>query len=369
MNNKLIRKMPRVAYCTGFWCTNIGNGFFSLGVEYVLKKILGERQVTVVSDYQTYTTGYGKRLFPHKKQLEYIKYLDVDYIVLAGPVLSKYFLPLWKDILLYLQKKGIGYVLLSAGTMKLDDVSRNDIKEFFKKCPPYILSSRDTSVYNEFGEYALNSYDGICFSFFVSDYYSPSTLSGLGDYIICNFDKISEPKLRIDNSNKNDYNRKFIFEGQTIKLSYSKLLNNLTSKTDRYTDALIYMLSVLPAPKREDMLGNYKIIRTDQRFHPHYRGKIYRQNNSYCADLPYGYINLYANSKLTLSDRVHACAVTLAFGNSAMLFSKTNRLGLLGRVGATEICERPVTLDLNYVKQEKEKMVDWLNTVFEDSKK
>lgn len=45
----------KVAYCTGFWCTNIGNGFFSLGVEYVLKKILGAENVTVVSDYQTLT--------------------------------------------------------------------------------------------------------------------------------------------------------------------------------------------------------------------------------------------------------------------------------------------------------------------------
>ena len=76
----------KVAYCTGFWCTNIGNGFFSLGVEYVLKKILGAENVTVVSDYQTYTTSYGKRLYPHKNQLEYIAKLDVDYIVLAGPV-------------------------------------------------------------------------------------------------------------------------------------------------------------------------------------------------------------------------------------------------------------------------------------------
>ena len=90
----------KVAYCTGFWCTNIGNGFFSLGVEYVLKKILGAENVTVVSDYQTYTTSYGKRLYPHKNQLEYIAKLDVDYIVLAGPVISKYFLLLWKDILL-----------------------------------------------------------------------------------------------------------------------------------------------------------------------------------------------------------------------------------------------------------------------------
>lgn len=368
MSNELMTKIPKVAYCTGFWCTNIGNGFFSLGVEHVLKKILGEQRVTIVSDYQTYTTSYGKRLFPHEKQLEYIKHLDVDYIVLAGPILSKYFLPLWKDILLHLKKRGIGYILLSVGTMKLDTISRSDIKEFFKICPPYILSSRDTSVYNEFGRYALNSYDGIYFSFFVSDYYTPSTMKELGDYIVCNFDKISEPKLTMDNSDDSNYSRKFDFEDKIIKLSYSKLFNNLTSKTDRYTDALIYMLSVLPAPKREDKLGKYKIIRTDQRFHPHYRGKIYRQNNSFCADIPYGYINLYANSKLTLSDRVHSCAVTLAFGNSAMLFSKTNRLGLLGRVGATDICERPVKLDLDYVNKEKEKMINWLSLILGESK-
>lgn len=81
----------KVAYCTGFWSTNIGNGFFSLGVEYALKKILGPKNVTVVSDYQTYTTGYGKRLYPDKNQLMYINSLEVDYVVLAGPVISKYF--------------------------------------------------------------------------------------------------------------------------------------------------------------------------------------------------------------------------------------------------------------------------------------
>ena len=56
----------KVAYCTGFWCTNVGNGFFSMGVEYALKKCLGEKNVTVVSDFQTYTTSYGKRLYPDK---------------------------------------------------------------------------------------------------------------------------------------------------------------------------------------------------------------------------------------------------------------------------------------------------------------
>lgn len=363
MNN-----MIKVAYCTGFWCTNIGNGFFSLGVEYLLKKVLGENQVTVVSDYQTYTTSYGKRLYPDKKQLEYIKDLDVDYVVLAGPVLSKYFLMLWKDILVELQQRGIGYILLSAGTMKLPDDAKNEIKKFFKQYPPFILSSRDTSVYNEFGEYAIHAYDGICCSFFVSDLYTPATMKNAGEYIICNFDKLGEPKIWKDCNDNQKYSRQFVFKDEKYNIAFPKIITKSMAKTDRFTDALIYAMSVLPAPKRADKIGKYKIIRTDQRFHPHYRRKIYRQNNSFCADLPYGYLNLYANAALTLSDRVHACAATLAFGNSAMLMVKTNRLGLLGRVGVEEITEHPVRLDMERLRQEKDSQIEWLRDVLVENK-
>ena len=115
-----------------------------------------------------------------------------------------------------------------------------------------------------------------------------------------------------------------------------------------------------PQKRRKNTIGEYEIIRTDHRFHPHFRRKIYSQYNSFCSDLPYGYLNIYANSKLTLSDRVHACAATLAYGNSAMLFAKTNRIGLLERVGVEEITEHPVKLDLDRLEKEKKDMIAWL---------
>ena len=76
--------------------------------------------------------------------------------------------------------------------------------------------------------------------------------------------------------------------------------------------------------------------------------------------MPYGYINIYANSKLTLSDRVHACAVTMAFGHPAMLFAKTNRVGLLERVGAGGISLHPVKPDVLFIENEKKQMKKWL---------
>lgn len=353
----------RVAYCTGFWCTNIGNGFFSLGVEYVLKKILGTENVTVISDYQTYTTSYGKRLYPDKNQLNYIKYLDVDYIVLAGPVISDYFLTLWKDTLTFMKQRGVGYIILSAGTMKLSEKLSTAVKTFMEECPPFILSSRDSTVFREFGQFAVNAYDGICFSFFVPDLYSPAQMSGMGNYVICNFDKINEPLIRKICGNEKSSGLSFEYEYETYEIRFPGILTKIMAKTDRFTDALTYAMSILPAPKRADTIGKYRVIRTDQRFHPHYRSKIYRQKNSFCADIPYGYLNLYANAELTLSDRIHACAVTLAFGNSAMLFAKTDRLGLLERVGAEMIMNHPVRLDMMALLDEKNKMVQWLSNV------
>ncbi len=354
----------RVAYCTGFWCTNIGNGFFSMGVEYALKKILGEKNVTVVSDLQTYTTSYGKRLYVDRNQLEYISSLDVDYVVLAGPVLSRYFLELWEKILLRLKKRGVGYIILSAGTMKLNEEDCNAIKNFFKECQPYALSTRDQSTYDAFSSFARHSYNGICFSFFTPDCYSPAGLTRLSPYVVYNFDKIMEPKIVECENEEKSFLHQFEYEGVSYCVSYAKWLTSISAKTDRFTDALIYVASILPAKRRNEKMGRYRIIRTDHRFHPHFRRKIYQQANSFVADLPYGYLNLYANADLTLSDRVHACAVTLAFGHSAMLFAKTNRCGLLERIGAEEICEHPVKLDLAYLESEKVKQLCWLDHIF-----
>lgn len=347
----------KVAYCTGFWCTNIGNAFFSMGVEHVLKEILGKENVTLVSDLQTYTTSYGKRLYPHKNQLEYISNLEVDYVVLAGPMISKYFVSLWGDILVSLEKRGTRYILLSAGMMKMNAEAFESCSKFFEEHPPYILTSREKSTFDTFGKYADNAYDGICFSFFAPDYYSPC---GMGEkYFVFNFDKIAEPQISTDGKGKNN-STIFEFDGETYHVRHTSLLTRMAYKTDRFSDALIYAASLLPQKRREDKIGDYRVIRTDHRFHPHFRNKIYSQGNSFCADLPYGYFNIYANSSFTMSDRVHACAVTLAYGGTAMLFSQTDRVGLLERVGAGDITKCPVTLDLDFVSSEKKKLVEWL---------
>ncbi len=354
----------KVAYCTGFWSTNLGNGFFSLGVEYALKKLLGTENVTVLSDFQTYTTSYGKRLYPDKNQLDFISALDIDYVVLSGPMLSRYFVQLWKDVIINLHKRGVRYILLSAGIMKLENSKKDELYNFLKEYPPYILISRDEDTYYEFSRFADHAYNGICFSFFVPDLYNPCKTPDLEPYVIYNFDKINEPDIWIKGTKKKKADIDFTFLKNKFCVRHSPV-TRLAFKSDRFTDALIYALSALPKTTKPNRIGEYTVIRTDHRFHPHFRRKIYRYSNSYCADLPYGYLNLYANATFTLSDRVHACAVTLAFGNSAMLFSATPRSGLLDRVGATQVRTKLEKLDLAYLNNEKSLMLNWLGNKLE----
>jgi hypothetical protein len=91
--------------------------------------------------------------------------------------------------------------------------------------------------------------------------------------------------------------------------------------------------------------------------------KIYQHPNAVASDEPWTYFNIYANAEFTLADRVHACVATLAYGKPAMLFTPSPRQALFSRVGAAEIRERPVTLNLDWLEEERMKQLGWLKSV------
>ena len=49
------------------------------------------------------------------------------------------------------------------------------------------------------------------------------------------------------------------------------------------------------------------LIRLDHRYNPAIPRKIYSKPNTFSADIPEGYLSIYKSSKLTVSNRVHAC--------------------------------------------------------------
>jgi hypothetical protein len=350
----------KVAYIGGCWSTNIGNAFFNLGADYVLKQVFGDENVFMVADHSAFAPLWkaSKGNIPYS--INYWKHLDVDYVVLLGPILGKQFLPVWKDTLDTLKLRGIRYMILSAGMMKYTDEDIAETKAYFNENPPYLITTRDRTMYETFKDSVKNIYDGVCFAFFVPNYYKPVG-TDLGKTIAVNFDKIDEPYIYIDNP-KNKYKVEFDFEEHHFGMQF-KNLSKIGLRTDRFTDALVYLASPLPRGKRSEKLGEYTIIRPDHRYNPLFIRKVYRYPNSFCSDIPHTYVNIYANADLTISDRVHACAISLAYGNSAYLFAKTGRSELLTRVGAECIYDHPVKINLEYLNSEKLKLIEWLKSM------
>ncbi len=350
----------KVAYIGGCWSTNIGNAFFNLGADYVLKQVFDGDGVNMVMDQSAFTPGWKRKRGNIPWAVNYWEHLDVDYVVLLGPILSEAFLAIWKPTLDVLKERGIRYMILSAGMMKYDDSVISGIKEYFAENPPYAVTTRDRKTYDTFRDCVPRIYDGVCFAFFVPDYYKPFG-NDLGDVLALNFDKIDEPHLYVDEPGKKA-DKEFDFDGHHFGMKF-KGLAGIGLKTDRFTDALVYAASPLPRGKRPETIGGYTVIRPDHRYNPMFIRKVFRYANSFCADIPHTYADIYANAKLTVSDRVHACALTLAYGNSAYLLAKTGRSGLLTRVGADGITEHPVKIDLAYLKSEKQKLIDWLKEI------
>lgn len=350
----------KVAYIGGCWSTNIGNAFFNLGADYVLKQVFSERNVNMVMDQSAFTPGWKRKNGNIPWAVNYWQHLCVDYVVLLGPVISKYFLPIWKETLDKLKSRGIKYMLLSTGMMKCEEETVNEVKKYFKTNPPFVVTTRDRKTYDTFCDCITNIYDGICFAFFVPDYYTPFK-TDFKKSIALNFDKIDEPYIYLNkHGSHNDV--QFDFDGHTFGIKY-KRFSQIGLKTDRLSDALVYLFSPLPRGKRASKIGEYTILRPDHRYNPMFVRKAFRYGNSFCGDIPHTYANIYANADLTVSDRVHACALTLAYGNSAFLLAKTERSGLLDRVGAHEIMNHPVAIDLGRLKEEKEALINWMRQV------
>jgi hypothetical protein len=76
-------------------------------------------------------------------------------------------------------------------------------------------------------------------------------------------------------------------------------------------------------------------------------------------------LNLYRNTTLAISDRLHGVIPTLAYGNPARLVSDSPRTHLFSRIGLTDVTNQVVTADLDLIEEEKTAMLDRLAEIHE----
>ncbi len=342
----------RTALVYGAWGQNIGNAFFNLGGEHLLRQ--AGHHVSLIQDQPAYATFRNEEKGNFDNAFDFIGALDVDLVVLQGPLFTRNFGNIWRPTMEKLKRRGVSWGVLAGSFRKFTDEEIVVAAELFAEHPPLFISTRDELTHQRIESLCEVSRSGICSAFFLPQMYQPPRLADPEDadgYVSFCFDHFVEPTVTPDvHGDVSIGNGRF-------SLTYPRFAERMA----RTSKAHAYVGHFTDARSLPTVVGNRLVLRPEHRSNPHIPGKIYRNPNSFAWDEPYTYLTAYANSELTLSDRVHACVATLAYGGRAMLHNPiTRRHALFAAVGAETIADEPVSIDRDLLSANYQETVDFL---------
>lgn len=301
----------KISIIKGCWITNIGNAFIDFGSMESLRLACPKAEIVGASSFPIWIfhTQSQKGIFSRKHFSNYfslIHQVDADFAVFSGMVLSKGFIQRYKKEILMLKKRGTRIIINGGGARTYSNEEVEKYRNFLKEVEPYCFISRDEYSFNYYKDLAEYSYNGIDCAFFINDYFRPAALY-LTDFVVYTFDKMKVPLILNESAS--------IVRAHHCPRSINK----------RYL----------------------------------------KDPNTLISDRPEDYLNLYANAKITYTDRVHACVATLAFGNSCQLHCDTPRTRLFEKVGIStaEIRENVVSIDQGRLTAAKNAQVRFLSSV------
>jgi hypothetical protein len=345
---------PKVALVSGFWAQNIGNAFFNIGGKWILGEIFGHDNVQFIQDQPAYRTFYDQSKGAPRNYANLLSDLDVEYVVLQGPMLTTTFRAIWEPAFREYRRRGIKVILLGAAFFKYTPQEISAAKAFIEEYPPVIISTRDAQTYEIINKWVPFTYNGIDSAFFVPKAFKP--LNFKSGYMTLNFDRFPEPTITLGDVPQQKPHFSFAFDDNTWNLHVPAVQNYLANRGKAHA----YLGHLLDFRTLPESINGIKIIRPEHRYAPHMTHKIYQHPNSFVSDEAFTYFSVYAGTKLTLADRVHACVMTLAYGNPAMLFTTSPRQALFARLGLNAIRTCPVTLAPEYLESERQAELNFL---------
>jgi len=331
--------------CLRTWASNMGNLFIDLGSIQSLKMATPQSKILDVSgsprrlfDDRYYglrkkimeklipTSAIGKLIIGRERWDRHVSklkdwtlkadkslknlfdlglYLKADYAIISGCVLDNNTVRLYGTTLLNLKRKNVKIIFNGVGGSSYSKLEVNMVRKFLSKIEPYAFISRDMRAFESYQDLARHSYNGIDCGFFVNEFFQPGELE-LPKYAVLTFDRKLEPNLRLDYD--------------LIIRTHHTLLGGI--------------------PK-----------------------EYFDKPNTLISDSPEDYFNIYANSDVLHSDRVHACVAALSFGRPCKLYYETPRSLLFERLGLEEIKINIVHPDTYIIKKEKEKQIAFLSEI------
>ena len=310
----------------GGWPTNIGNAFIDLGSMYTIEKALKESNVVLSSNCPKCFLSRGALSNPARildgsitdstsNLFDVRNAIKADYVIFSGAILTERWLKLCFLDKLLNKNTDTKIIINGGGGSSYTEREFEIVRDYLNKMNLYAFISRDEKTFKEYKGIAEHSFNGIDCVFFVNNCFEPPTFD-LPEYITLTFDKSKAPKL-------NNEKRMII---RTHHMCWSQ--------SGGFLKKIYY---------------KYK--------------QNFNKKNTLISDLPQDYLTIYANTKETHSDRVHACVPTLAFGKPAKLYSGTPRAALFNRVNAGSIRNKLTSLNLKKIEKEKERHIRFLSEI------
>lgn len=323
------------------WASNIGNPFFTLAAKYILNRVFPNARILQTA--QLSSAAWTPNDTQMRRSLNYVEYYDPDWLVLCGPMMSESFVDKYEPVLNRMNTEDMNIALLSVGSIKYNDTEVQRCREFLENHPPKVLFTRDSWTYDTYHDLAEYSYDAIDLAFFTPDFYQGFPTPRLSPYVTFTFDKVAEPDVELQNPSDPS-------SAQVNDIKHGRVRR----RAERYLNH--------DYPER---IEEYTIVRPTHGVLNRSERSLYNKPNAFFAQTPHGYLNLYRNTNLTLSDRVHACVPTIAYGGTAQLFTDSPRARLFERVGVGEIHEHPVSVSMNNLRTEKEHLLSELQNAID----
>ena len=99
-NSNSLRK---IALVSGHWGQNIGNAFFNCGAKWLLEQVSIDYSVEFIQDQPGYSTFNNQSKGNPKNDINLLKYLQTEFLVLQGPLLTVNFRNLWEETFYHLK--------------------------------------------------------------------------------------------------------------------------------------------------------------------------------------------------------------------------------------------------------------------------
>jgi len=240
--------------------------------------------------------------------------LEMDYFVIAGNALTVLFSRVAHKLLCKLKERGVKIIFYGCGGTTYSDFEINIVKRMLKEIKPYALITRDSIAFQEYGNLAEYSFDGIDAAFFVNKLQFKLFKLNLPPYVVLVFDK---PQSR------------------------------------RIEKAL-----------EKELKERYLIIKACHTPIPYFFSDPVADKSKFVSNSPYDYLSLYAHAEEVHGDRVHACIVALAFGKRCRLYGKTVRVALFEKICTGDLTSETV-LPKGNIDKLQEKQISFLSHILE----